>query len=542
VSISSRPGRRPSAGSWRAAARALAVVVAAALVLGACSGDPDSLEADRAEVRDGGTLRLAVDAMPTTLNPWAAPVGDTASTVLEPTRGSAVVVADDGSWSVDERYASAVEITSSDPFAVTVTLNPEAVWSDGTPIDTADMQAFAAVQMAAAGQRSSIDRWSVVSAVVPGPDAWTYTVQFTRPTSDWPALVYPGLPAEATAPEVYNSFVDTAPPTNGPFVVALVDRAGGLVRLERNPQWWGETPALDAVEYRALGAQEQADAYAGGDLDMIELTPAAADGVADGVVSTAPGREWSHLTLNAARGALTSPQVRQAVALALDREALVESAGPDAELAGSYVTVPGEVGYTDTVGASLNRDVEQARALIAAAGYVEAGDRWTAPDGTPLTLRLPVPDGNAAATSRAEAVAGDLADVGIQVSVEPQPVETFFSDVVVPLNFDLVTFLWSTDPLDTVAAVARVRPVDGLLNFTGLADPTVSQAADALLSSTDPAAFEAAAAAFDSAVLATFVIVPLVVEPHVVAVGDDVVNLTAHRFATPDWTLVGFRA
>ena len=113
---------------------------------------------------------------------------------------------------------------------------------------------------------------------------------------------------------------------------------------------------------------------------------------------------------------------------------------------------------------------------------------------------------------------------------------------MVPLDFDLVTFLWSTDPLDTTATVARVQPVDGPTNFTGLADPTVVQAAAGLLGAFDPAAFATAAAAFDTAVLATYVLIPLVVEPYVLAVGDDVVNLVARRFGATDWTAVGFRA
>ena len=540
MNTTSRPGRHLSAGAFR---RALTLLLVAVLTLVACGSDPDELEVDRTEVRDGGTLQLAVDALPTTFNPWAAPVGDTAETVLEPTRGAAVRVAEDGSWSVDEQYATSVEIATTEPFAVAVTLNPEAVWSDGSPIDVTDMQAFVTAQLAAAGQNvADLERWSVVAGVVPGADQWSYTVLFNRPTADWPDLVYPGLPAEVTGAEAYNTFSDAAPPTSGPFVVSKIDRTEGLVRLERNPQWWGETPALDAIEYRSLSAQDQADAYAEGDLDAIELAPAGAEGVDQGVVTTSPGHEWSNLTLNAARGPLTSPAVRQAVALALDRQDLVEATSPDAELAGSYVTVPGQEGHADTVSDALKRDPDQARALIGSAGYAPAGDGWTGPDGAPLTLRLAVPEGNEAVATRAEAIAGDLADVGIEVAIEPRPVETFFSDVVVPLDFDLVTFLWSTDPLDTTATVARVQPVDGPTNFTGLADPTVVQAAAGLLGATDPAAFATAAAAFDTAVLATYVLIPLVVEPYVLAVGDDVVNLVARRFGATDWTAVGFRA
>ncbi|MFT4298181.1 MAG: ABC transporter substrate-binding protein [Aeromicrobium sp.] len=525
----------------------LAAALAVLVMLPACvGGDDDVFTAERADVRDGGTLHLALEAMPSTFNPWAAPVGDTIDTVLEPTHGSAVALADDGSWTVDERYASAVEVQSADPLVVAVTLNPEAVWSDGSSIDAADMQAFAAAQVGAAGQVPAHDaRWSSVAGVDPGADEWSYTVRFTVPTPDWPALIYPGLPAEATTADAYNGFTDAAPPANGPFVVAEIDRAAGRVRLARNPQWWGPQPALSAIEYRVIDPAAQAEAFADGDLDALEIAPAGIDDATDNgaKVSVAPGNEWSQLTMNAARGPLASSVVRQAVALAVDRGSVVKAAGSKAETAGSLVRVPGQDGYTDTAGEVLHRDTEQARSLLVSAGYVESGDGWTGADGAPLTLRLPVPEGNASAKTRADSIAGDLAEIGIQVTVEPRPAAAFFTEVVVPLDFDLVTFLWSADPFDTTGAVARVQPVDSPLNFTGLADPAVAAAAQALVrASTDPTAFAAAAVAFDTAVLNTFVVVPLAVEPRALMLGDDVVNLVARRFGSPDWTTVGFRA
>lgn len=529
-------------------ARSLTMVVVAALVLTACGGDPEPLEVDRDALRDGGTLRLAVPALPDSFNPHRADVATEADRLLEPTRGSAVRLAEDGTWSVDERYAESVEVVGQDPFAVAVTLDPEGVWSDGTPIDAADMQAFVAAQQGAGGQLTSdAARWAAVAEVQPGADPYSYTVVFAAPVAGWPALVYPGLPSEATEATVYNDFTDTAPPSNGPFVVSAIDREAGTVSMVRNEQWWGETPALEGIEWSVVAPDDQLAALDDGDLDAVRLTAGQGPGAEDlGTVSSVPGTEWSQLTLNAGSGPLAQPEVRRAVALAIDRSAIADDVGElfgqEASVAGSLLLLPGQEGYVDSVSAALGHDPAQAAEVLEAAGYLLEGGVRVAADGTPLTLRLPLPEGSRSSTARAERIRDDLAAVGITVELDPHPAETFFTDVVVPLDFDLVTFLYETDPFDVVATTSRLTPLDGPQNFTGQDDPAVAAAVAAVRVAVDPSTRAAAAVALDQAVLAVVAVVPLVVEPEVLVVGDDLVNLVAQRFAPTDWVTVGFRA
>lgn len=529
-------------------ARSLTMVVVAALVLTACGGDPEPLEVDRDALRDGGTLRLAVPALPDSFNPHRADAATEADRLLEPTRGSAVRLAEDGTWSVDERYAESVEVVGQDPFAVAVTLDPEGVWSDGTPIDAADMQAFVAAQQGAGGQLTSdAARWAAVAEVQPGADPYSYTVVFASPVAGWPALVYPGLPSEATEATVYNDFTDTAPPSNGPFVVSAIDREAGTVSMVRNEQWWGETPALEGIEWSVVAPDDQLAALDDGDLDAVRLTAGQGPGAEDvGTVSSVPGTEWSQLTLNAGSGPLAQPEVRRAVALAIDRSAIADDVGElfgqEATVAGSLLLLPGQEGYVDSVSAALGHDPAQAAEALEAAGYRLEGGVRVAADGTPLTLRLPLPEGSRSSTARAERIRDDLAAVGITVELDPRPAETFFTDVVVPLDFDLVTFLYETDPFDVVATTSRLTPLDGPQNFTGQDDPAVAAAVAAVRVAVDPSTRAAAAVALDQAVLAVVAVVPLVVEPEVLVVGDDLVNLVAQRFAPTDWVTVGFRA
>ncbi|WP_040320300.1 ABC transporter family substrate-binding protein [Aeromicrobium marinum] len=527
----------------------LAVAVLLGLVLAACSGDPAPVVQPRETVRDGGTLRLAVPALPGSFNPYRAEPFSAVGDLLGPATGSAVQVQPDGSWEVDPLYAESVEIVGDAPLSVAVRLNPDGVWSDGSPIDAADMQAFVAAQQGAAGQQTTVDGWGVVTEVQAGEDPWSYTVVFAETTADWPAFVYPGLPAEATAPDVYNGFVDAAPPGNGPFVVDTIDRESGTVELVRNPQWWGPEPRLDAVTFTAASSTDRAEAFEAGDLDAVTVDEGTVRAVAEGDdarLLQAPSTDWSQLTLNAARGPLSVPEVRRAVALAVDRDGIVADTGAaldtEAEAVGSVLLLPGQRGYRDTAEAALPHDPAEARRLLEAAGYTrDAAGLAVGGDGVPLTLTMPVPAGTDPNLRRTRRIADDLADVGITVDVVEVPAEEFFATVVVPLAFDLVTFLWDGEAFGLTSATARYAPVDAKENFTGQADPTVADLGARLRLTLDPAARDDLVAQFDAAVFAAGATVPLAVEPQVLAVAEDVVNLEPRQFGGADWTSVGFR-
>src|SRR5699024_5051854 len=137
------------------------------------------------------------------------------------------------------------------------------------------------------------------------------------------------------------------------------------------------------------------------------------------------------------------------------------------------------------------------------------------PAGEPLVLDLPVPEGNEMGRERAELIAGSLAEAGIAVRIVERPADVFFSDVVVCLDFDVVTFLWQAGPFGLDSAAARLMPLDSSKNFTGQSDATVEAAAQALRTTLDPSAVPDAAAALDAAAFAAVTIVPLALEPHV---------------------------
>ena len=133
-----------------------AVVVLGALVAGAC-GDKKSSETTVApetsvpsteapttapattEPAGPSVVTYAAEQEYTSYNNGAADQGLFANTlVLNQLLPGPIYFNPDASNKVYEPIASAVNVTSEDPFTVDYVLNPAAVWSDGEPIDCDD--------------------------------------------------------------------------------------------------------------------------------------------------------------------------------------------------------------------------------------------------------------------------------------------------------------------------------------------------------------------------------------------------------------------
>jgi peptide/nickel transport system substrate-binding protein len=546
----------------------LPLALVLALLLGACTGgsddpapgptgSPDGRDgatawqrADVADVRAGGTLRLAVAAYPVTFNPWHADaVGTEVERLLAPTTGGVVRLTADGGWEVDPDHAREVEVVEEDPLTVRVRLNPDAVWQGGTPVTAADMRATWQALRGAddAYAVAGSDGWDDVADVRTGRDRFTYTVRFDVRRPDWPLFVSPRLPRSvASSPRRFDrGYVERPLPSNGPFVVTDVDEATGTITQERNPRWWGRTPRLQRIVWRVAEPAVQAEAFAAEELDVATLDAEGYPEVDTARVQRATGSQWSHLTLNAGRGALRDVDVRRAVAAALDRTALAEQVaeplGADPRTADSLLVLPDQEGYAD-VAQPRRRDLDEARSLLRRAGYeVTGGDEPRATrDGKVLTLTMPVAADAPTIAARAKAVAGQLADVGIRVRVRTVPADAFATRVLLPLDFDLLTFSWGPSLLGPESARDRFRPVTSPSNLTGVASPAGPW--DAVLAARGARARTAATADLETALRREAVVVPLVVTPTVLAVREGVVNVGASSFEQPDWTTVGFRA
>ncbi len=546
----------------------LAMLGAAALIVTGCaagntgpSDDASSeavelpatawVRADAAEVTDGGTLTLGVSQFPSNFNINQID-GNEADTndIVEPTMGGPFKIAEDGTPELDENYAVSAEVTSEDPQVVEIKLNPEAVWEDGTPITVADYQAYWQAQNGTneAYLPASTAGWEDVASVEQGDDEFHVVVTFSSVYADWQAMFTASLlPASISSdPALYNDGYRTQPvPSSGPFRIAEVDTTGQVLTLERNPAWWGETPKLETIYFRTVSQDQQGSSFANDELDALYISANAdlystAQSREDAEIQTSGGVTWTHVTMNAKEGPLSDVNVRKAVASAVNREQIAASAntpvGAPAVTSGDFIFMPGQEGYEDK---AYPYDLEAAKGFLEEAGYTETDGGWEK-DGEALELSVTVPADTATNIQRAEQVQADLGDFGIPVELTTVPANNYFSDYVIPGDFEMVSFSWVGTAFPITSSEALYYPLDSESNFTGVTDESLGDLWATANSELDPAARIETAKEINDVIWEYVPMFPIAPLPNVYAVKDGLVNWGATQFETIDWTVVGW--
>ncbi|MDZ4267890.1 MAG: ABC transporter family substrate-binding protein, partial [Mycobacterium sp.] len=188
----------------RAVSRLLGIGLVASLVVTGCSSSDTEVPSaggnaeigatadinpqDPSTLREGGNLRLALSGFPPNFNYLHIDgnLGELGA-LLRATLPRAFVIQPDGEMTVNNDYFTSVELTSTEPQVVTYTINPEAMWSDGSPITWED---FAAQINATSGKD---DRFLFaapngserVASVTKGVDDRQAVITFAKHYADW---------------------------------------------------------------------------------------------------------------------------------------------------------------------------------------------------------------------------------------------------------------------------------------------------------------------------------------------------------------------
>ncbi len=218
----------------------------------------------------------------------------------------------------------------------------------------------------------------------------------------------------------------------GPYKFVSWKRGAEIV-LERNDSYWGDKPDWERVIYRPItNPAARVAALLAGDVDLIEDPPT------DDLpklkqdeslyVQETPSVRVIYIALNQGdevppgmsgtdgKNPLQDIRVRQALSLAIDRDAIVERVmGGSAQAAGNLLAYPG-FGTSEELSNAPKTDVEQAKKLLAEAGY---------PDG--FTLSLGSPAGRYTNDQRiAQVIASMWARIGVKAEVETMAPPVFF--------------------------------------------------------------------------------------------------------------------
>jgi len=245
--------------------------------------------------------------------------------------------------------------------------------------------------------------------------------------------------AVIVAPESIET-IATNPIGTGAF--AFTDWVqGDRLELTRNDAYWGDAPALETATFRfisdptaAFGAvmAEDVDAFVGFPAPE-NLPQFEADSRFQVLVGNTEGE--TILSTNNMMPPFDNVLVREALALAIDRQAIIDGAmfGYGTPI-GTHFAPHNHPDYVDLIaGSTYNPD--RARELLAEAGFA---------DGFTTTLKLPPPS---YARRGGEIIAAQLREVGIETEITNLEWAQWLEEVFKAKDFGL-TIVSHTEPMD----------------------------------------------------------------------------------------------
>jgi len=509
----------------------------------------------RETLTPGRELRVAVASLPQQWNPWHVRASyDSLLSVTDAVSPHFFTVDADGQWHANPNYLDGEPVAAGTPLVVRLRLNPKAVWGDGAPITWADVKAPVVACQKTDPVLPCADAESAahIASVTRGRDDFEAIVRFTGAYGQWrEALRAPGraaLLADATA------FAWPAPQLRGeagPYHVDRYDPATRQVRLVPNPRWWGPAPALSAIVFRAMSAEEATTAFANNEIDVLsaELDRAATErvrGLVDASLRQAAGRAQRTVLMNTSRGPLADVAVRRAILGAVDREAIrradlsgLATGGLDwpAHTLGNRLLQPGDTGYRNNSGTDgVDFDVTAARTALSDAGWAPGPDGTRHRDGQRLALSFLQDSGSAASAADAAALTDQLRAIGVALTVESVP-SAEYVDRLVTGRYGITA---TTLPANLTAQ--QLYSSASRTNLTRFGLPELDELLRAMAIATDDQQRSAAANKADRLLWEKAATVPLYLVPQNVAVRSSVANYGAFGRASVDWTMVGFRS
>lgn len=193
--------------------------------------------------------------------------------------------------------------------------------------------------------------------------------------------------------------------------------AGDHLTIEANPDYWGEAPKIKTIKFVTMPeANTRLVSVQSGDVDAAPI-PAAnvkqASADANLKVLSKESTQLNYVALNVNYKPLSDVRVRQAIAYALDKDAIIE-----AQLEGNGVVantmVPSSIGGYNASVKGYSLDLDKAKALLAEAGYADGFDLELASVAGKHDLAVQV-------------IQSNLKAIGINVTLKPME-STAFSD------------------------------------------------------------------------------------------------------------------
>jgi len=468
--------------------RIVAVILLLALIfsVAGCGGNKSTSPAgektgqsETSSPQKGGTFILAYPGDPISFNPDAK-IDDFGYSIEQSLYNKLVTL--DADYKVIPDLAKSWKV-SDDGLTYTFELNRGVKWHDGKPFTSADvkwtLEAIIANKGVAYTNLKVIDK-------VETPDDFTVVVKLKEPSSPfisflawYGTFIMPKHIYEGT--DWLTNPANEKPIGTGPF--KFVEwKKGDHVTLEANKDYFRGSPYLDKIIYRMIPDSNTAvQALLNGEVDMSITRPPLSQleslKKAGVKVDTFPAPSRYYLMFNLRRDPLKKLEVRQAIAMAINRKEFVEKAlhGLGSEGWGFYT--PAIDWAFDKTAKAPPFDTKKAEELLDQAGYKKGAD------GIRLKLTLPYFTAGQDWTDMAQVIKANLAAIGIDVQLQGLEIAAWSQKVGQNHDFDLALLngFQGPDPDNMRNRFGK----DGSIQFMGYNNPEVDKALDEGAKATD---------------------------------------------------------
>jgi len=417
-------------------------------------------------------------------------------------------------WNIDDQGQYQVELAkelptlenggvTADGLTITLKFRDDANWSDGTPV-TADDAVFT-YDMIMADGNGVFSRYPYDTYVesMTAMDAKTLQIKLSGAYADWSTNFFTGvsrvIPKHVLQPvfEAEGTLDNadwnrTAEVVNGPFTLKEFVSDDHLT-LAANEGYWRGRPKLDTLFIRIFAddAAQLAALQSGqsdiGSYIVGDQIPTLEDTGMFEILTSANGyivTVFMNIDPKTAHPAMTDPNVRRALAMAIDRKLIID------QIYNGIYTIPATY-WDDT--AYDNPDLEPypfapegAKALLDEAGWKVGSDGVREKDGTQLALRYVYISGDDTTDTMIVTFQQMLADVGVKLDIIQNTQEVLWASYgdngeLALGNYDLTQWsdgMWYFPSPSTSYFLCSERPSADYptgYNWFGICDPALEE-------------------------------------------------------------------
>jgi peptide/nickel transport system substrate-binding protein len=440
--------------------QAAAVIAAMVVLLPMVSCSP----AQRVDLGQGsGNLIAAIAGEPDQLDPQKTSayfsfevLENVFDTLVEPDANLEMRPALAESWKV-----------SPEQLTWTFQLRKGVTFQDGSPFSADDV--VYSYRRIIDEKLANVDKFTAVTDVS-APNGDTVVIRVKQPTPNLLTNLggFKGV-AIVQRKNVESGQIATHPIGTGPFAFAS-QKSGDSITLRANENYWGPPPKVPGVTFRFISEPSTAlSALEAGEIDWTDSVPTqrvAQLGNDDSIkLAVTPSNDYWYLALNEARAPWNDVRVRQAIAYAIDRKAIVQATSYGTAAANQLAIPEGNPWYTPYGKYGYAADEAKAKSLLQDAG--------ASPQNLDMLVTTEYPE----TVTAAQVIADNLAPLGITVNIRTVDFATWL-DEQNSGHFDMLMMGWlgNIDPDDFYYAQHHT---DGSSNAQKFSNPDVDRLLDA---------------------------------------------------------------